>query len=103
VFRIFGVPVSPMPQNLVYPPAAVLSRADSTSVVDVQKSVTSKPLIGWCCMTNRWKARRVANVFGFQLSGRIAIEQPQSSLFHTAVRFQSSFIAFDTKLVAMGK
>jgi hypothetical protein len=52
-------------------PAAVLSRTDSSSLFDIQKSVTSKPLVGWGCMTNGWKVGKVAYVIGFQLRARI--------------------------------
>jgi hypothetical protein len=53
-------------------------------------------------MSNGWKSGRVAHIFGLQLWGRIPTEQSQISLFITAVRFGSRFIAFLSELDAMG-
>jgi hypothetical protein len=62
-------------------PAAVLSRTDVSSVIDAQNSVTSKPLVGWDCMSNGWEDERVVHIFRTQFRVRITPEQPQISFF----------------------
>jgi hypothetical protein len=64
-----------------YSPAAVLSTTDSSSIVNIQKSTTTKPLVGWSCMTKRWNAGRVGYVFCFQLRDIIPPYQSQISFF----------------------
>jgi hypothetical protein len=48
------------------------------SLADAQNSVSSKPLVCWGCISNRWKAETVLQRFGIQLRGRIPSKQPQN-------------------------
>jgi hypothetical protein len=49
--------------------------------VDLQNSVSSKPLVKWGWISNQWKDRRVLQAFGIHLRGRIPTEQPQNWFF----------------------
>jgi hypothetical protein len=55
--------------------------AEFSSEVDLQNSITFKPLLGWGWISNLWKSARVVQIFGIQLRERIPAEQPQISLF----------------------
>jgi hypothetical protein len=63
--------------GILFPPTVGLSRTDFSSFADAQNSVTSKLLVWWGCISNRWKAGRVIQLFGIQLRGRIPPEQPK--------------------------
>jgi hypothetical protein len=52
-----------------------------SSDVDRQNPVTSKPFAGWCWISNRSKAGRVAHLFSIQLQERIPSELPQILFF----------------------
>jgi hypothetical protein len=59
----------------------VLSSSVFSSSTDVQNPVTSKPFVRWGCVSNRWKSRRVIQIFGIQLWGRIPPKHPQNLFF----------------------
>jgi hypothetical protein len=49
-----------------------------SSEVDLQNSVSFKPLVRWGLISNRSKDRRVLHVFGIHLKGRIPTKQPRN-------------------------
>jgi hypothetical protein len=55
----------------------VLYSSVSSSFANEQNSVTFKPLVELGCICNRWKSRRVVQLFGIQLRGRTPRKQPQ--------------------------
>jgi hypothetical protein len=58
-------------QKLSFIQLLFCSEAEFSSKVDLQNSVSSKPLSGQSSMSNGWKAKRDAQVFGVQLWDRI--------------------------------
>jgi hypothetical protein len=70
--------LSDLPNPLL---TVVLSRTDFSSFADAQNSISSKPLVRWGCIGNRWKSTRVVQLFGIELRGRIPPEQPQNLFF----------------------
>jgi hypothetical protein len=87
--------------GILFLPAAIMSKIVFSSFADAQNSITSKPLVRCGCISNRWKAGRVFQLFGIQLWGRIPTKQPQISSF--SHRCSLSRIAVFNKLVVMQK
>jgi hypothetical protein len=54
-----------------------------SSEVNLQNFVTSKPLVGWSWISNRWKVGRVVQVFGIQLRGIILPKKASHFIFFT--------------------
>jgi hypothetical protein len=67
--------------GILFLPTVVLSSSVFSSFADAQNSVSSKPLVRWGCISNQWKAGRVFQLFGIQLSGIIPPKQPQNLVF----------------------
>jgi hypothetical protein len=94
IFGKLEVLVSPKLQNFLSSNCGSVPNSFS-SFVDAQNSVTSKPLLGSGCLSNRWKAGRVVQLFCIQLIGRIPSEQPQNLIFPSDL--QSARISVSSK------
>jgi hypothetical protein len=57
--------------GILFLPIVVLSSSVFSSFTDGKNSVSSKPLVQWGSISNRWKSGRVVQLFGIQLRGRI--------------------------------
>jgi hypothetical protein len=77
-------------------------KLEFSSEVGFRMSVTSKPFSGQSCMSNGYKAWRVAHGFGVQLRDRICLEQFCFRLFLTAVHFCTDFSLYFSQVNLWG-